>query len=76
MGVQIFAAHIMGILNSESDLLKRLALCGDYTLKKDYYMNGLKFLQTIPKADLFVTQENQLCRRYCTLGRNINVVGY
>jgi ribonuclease HI len=58
LGLQITSEHIAGERNGIADSLSRLSRSGDYSLKKEVFLQMCQDLQVTPTVDLFSTPDN------------------
>ncbi|KAA6380713.1 MAG: putative Transposon Ty3-I Gag-Pol polyprotein [Streblomastix strix] len=66
--IQIQIQHIPGISNKITDTLSKLSTQGDYSLKKEIFIDLCQAWEIIPTLDLFATAENKLVDRFVAIG--------
>jgi hypothetical protein len=67
LDIRIRVMHLPGLENTLADALSRMDSAGDYSLKQEYFLLGLRMLGFQPSIDLFAHRDNAKCLRYAAL---------
>jgi hypothetical protein len=59
--------HIPGKSNQVADSLSRLAMSGDYQIRREILVDALQQLKMRPSVDVFANRRNRQCKRFYSL---------